>query len=261
MNCKKCGTPVSDTSAFCSECGTKIIKLDTTKKFCTECGAQMSADARFCSECGFDSSSITYTPNIPVNTIDQPVTETPEPEIEQTQEVTETIEPVIEDEPTKQENTEPENNICECEDVPLANKDICASCGNSLNGMRFCINCGHDSTSDTILSQETPIEEPQQIIEETDIEPEAITEESNNESQTEGDMGFSFCLKCGAPLIPGYRFCKKCGFDTTVVKIQQEEVNNEPKIEQNTRPSFCLKCGKKLTPNDVFCPECGRKIE
>lgn len=48
LTCEKCGTAVSDTAKFCSNCGAQIAK--TT--YCTKCGAWMSAGAKFCEKCG-----------------------------------------------------------------------------------------------------------------------------------------------------------------------------------------------------------------
>lgn len=46
--CKNCGTVVSDTAKFCTECGTKIER----ELKCANCGAVLAENAKFCMECG-----------------------------------------------------------------------------------------------------------------------------------------------------------------------------------------------------------------
>lgn len=53
--CKICGESLSEGAKFCSNCGTKIVTIESTEKknkFCSECGAAIKSDAKFCGECG-----------------------------------------------------------------------------------------------------------------------------------------------------------------------------------------------------------------
>lgn len=328
MNCKNCGAPLNETSAFCSECGAKVIKVDVTKKFCTECGAQMKTESRYCPNCGFDTSYTKFTWNtaaapeepkteevpqdIRPDSVDvpEPAEEIPEaqpmqpvaweniPEnnlTEQTpaEEITEeqTQEPVQEEIPgpiyitppvTEQTSAEEPAHV---EDSPEA-QAFCIKCGTPLNGMRFCINCGTDSLAvpSAETAEETAAEEPVSIS-----EPVAEPEPVKDETVPNPDIGFAFCLKCGAPLTPGCRFCIKCGFDTSTVKIdvtespapaaeeipvvEAEEIKEEEIPVQESqpevipaetvppvRPAFCINCGTPIKPDDMFCSGCGKKV-
>jgi class 3 adenylate cyclase/tetratricopeptide (TPR) repeat protein len=44
--CVACGTPLSDGSRFCSECGATQVTA------CSACGTELAAQAKFCSQCG-----------------------------------------------------------------------------------------------------------------------------------------------------------------------------------------------------------------
>lgn len=48
MICRKCGNVISESSKFCSMCGTPVSK----ERFCATCGQKLSPDARFCTNCG-----------------------------------------------------------------------------------------------------------------------------------------------------------------------------------------------------------------
>lgn len=48
--CLQCGTMLTDTAKFCTECGTKVEAVKP--KFCPECGTKAETDAKFCNECG-----------------------------------------------------------------------------------------------------------------------------------------------------------------------------------------------------------------
>ena len=44
--CPQCGTMVSKTTKFCTECGTKLLVT------CPDCGASLKASSKFCTNCG-----------------------------------------------------------------------------------------------------------------------------------------------------------------------------------------------------------------
>lgn len=48
MVCRKCGNVISESSKFCSMCGTPVSK----ERFCATCGQKLPLDARFCTNCG-----------------------------------------------------------------------------------------------------------------------------------------------------------------------------------------------------------------
>lgn len=49
--CEKCGAQLSDSAAFCGQCGAKVIQ-QPAKKICPGCGAEAPADMVFCDRCG-----------------------------------------------------------------------------------------------------------------------------------------------------------------------------------------------------------------
>lgn len=59
MRCSNCGAEISDSTKFCPECGTKIIK----KIFCQKCGAELPDTAKFCPECGAKIIKKIFCPN------------------------------------------------------------------------------------------------------------------------------------------------------------------------------------------------------
>lgn len=56
--CPNCGAEISDKSAFCNKCGTKVEKIVeekepiAEKKKCSVCGEPLDDDAAFCTNCG-----------------------------------------------------------------------------------------------------------------------------------------------------------------------------------------------------------------
>ncbi len=63
MYCKKCGTQISDTAAFCKGCGVKIERSAPKEKqperpVCPGCGCEVREGARFCKRCGTALSSV-----------------------------------------------------------------------------------------------------------------------------------------------------------------------------------------------------------
>lgn len=50
--CPNCGAYCPEGSNFCLECGSKLVKPESTKKFCTNCGGEITQGQRFCTECG-----------------------------------------------------------------------------------------------------------------------------------------------------------------------------------------------------------------
>ncbi len=56
--CTNCNQPVPDNVNFCSNCGTKVVRLREEapaapqKKFCSNCGAKIEDNAKFCAGCG-----------------------------------------------------------------------------------------------------------------------------------------------------------------------------------------------------------------
>lgn len=51
VQCTACKAMVAAGSAFCNQCGEKIVK-PPENKFCTECGSKVAADSKFCNNCG-----------------------------------------------------------------------------------------------------------------------------------------------------------------------------------------------------------------
>ncbi len=56
IKCASCGAELDDDSAFCTECGTPVNKVEEKPEqsfiFCTNCGNKEEAGTKFCSECG-----------------------------------------------------------------------------------------------------------------------------------------------------------------------------------------------------------------
>ena len=52
IKCNNCGTMLPDTVNFCTECGTKLDKVEETKSTCSNCGSELREGANFCVECG-----------------------------------------------------------------------------------------------------------------------------------------------------------------------------------------------------------------
>ena len=56
IKCASCGAELDDDSAFCTECGTPVNKVEEKPEqsfvFCTNCGNKEDAGTKFCSECG-----------------------------------------------------------------------------------------------------------------------------------------------------------------------------------------------------------------
>ncbi len=57
MNCKQCGNPLPEGTAFCSKCGVK--QEEQENKYCKSCGNQLYNDATFCSKCGAQQTEAT----------------------------------------------------------------------------------------------------------------------------------------------------------------------------------------------------------
>lgn len=49
--CSKCGGIVHDHASFCSECGTKVEKLEANVMTCLNCGKEVPK-SKFCVACG-----------------------------------------------------------------------------------------------------------------------------------------------------------------------------------------------------------------
>lgn len=68
MICRKCGNVISESSKFCSMCGTPVAK----ECFCATCGQKLPPDARFCTNCGTEqhtsSAETVSTPSVVVKT-------------------------------------------------------------------------------------------------------------------------------------------------------------------------------------------------
>ncbi len=52
MECSNCGFENEDDSAFCMECGNKLLKESENKKDCPKCGAGNDKGSAFCGDCG-----------------------------------------------------------------------------------------------------------------------------------------------------------------------------------------------------------------
>ena len=52
IKCNNCGAMLPDTVNFCTECGTKLDKVEETKSTCSNCGSELREGANFCVECG-----------------------------------------------------------------------------------------------------------------------------------------------------------------------------------------------------------------
>lgn len=49
--CQKCGAQQPDGSAFCGNCGTKLVE-SPQKRICPHCNHELAADMMFCDQCG-----------------------------------------------------------------------------------------------------------------------------------------------------------------------------------------------------------------
>ena len=84
IKCNNCGTMLPDTVNFCTECGTKLDKVEETKSTCSNCGAELREGANFCVECGTPIESSVQSEEPKTN--DSPVEmENNESELEATQ--------------------------------------------------------------------------------------------------------------------------------------------------------------------------------
>lgn len=52
IRCNNCGAMLPYTVNFCTECGTKLDKVEEMKSTCSNCGAELREGANFCVECG-----------------------------------------------------------------------------------------------------------------------------------------------------------------------------------------------------------------
>lgn len=52
IKCNNCGATMLDTVNFCTECGTKLEKIEETISRCINCGSELKEGANFCVECG-----------------------------------------------------------------------------------------------------------------------------------------------------------------------------------------------------------------
>ena len=52
IKCNNCGAMLPDTVNFCTECGTKLDKVEEITSTCSNCGAELREGANFCVECG-----------------------------------------------------------------------------------------------------------------------------------------------------------------------------------------------------------------
>ena len=139
IKCNNCGTMLPDTVNFCTECGTKLDKVEVTTSTCSNCGAELREDANFCVECGTPVKSNVQsekpeTNNYPVGIENnEPELEAPQADIE-----TDTVSDNVTEEEAKTDVIEriPENlDFKSIIDVKyIFDKETC------LNDMFFCMN-------------------------------------------------------------------------------------------------------------------------
>ena len=84
IKCNNCGAMLPDTVNFCTECGTKLDKVEEITSTCSNCGAELREGANFCVECGTPIESSVQSEEPKTN--DSPVEmENNESELEATQ--------------------------------------------------------------------------------------------------------------------------------------------------------------------------------
>lgn len=203
-------------------------------KFCPQCGTPFEANARFCLECGFDRSTV--EPLEPVNPV------VPGVMVEETK-----AEPV----------TQPEV------------KPDCPQCGSLIDpAVRFCLECGFDTTIPAIVRQEVAQPHPLRVAEEITAPPKPVKESVSPE------VNGLFCPQCGSGIETDERFCQECGFDTKNTEIIEPETPDPlpiPLTVEKVAPSgpanellspevnelFCPQCGACIATDERFCQECG----
>lgn len=54
VRCAQCGTLISTTNKFCTECGKALAPEAPKQKKCLRCGASVTNGSKFCSNCGYE---------------------------------------------------------------------------------------------------------------------------------------------------------------------------------------------------------------
>ena len=153
QTCEKCGAEMPMGVAFCSNCGTKILKqqpIDESIIICQNCGTSIKKGSRFCTGCGKPVIMPNPQPNAQINTNTQAVnTETVQQmpqevanEVETTQQVTPEVTPeVIEEQNLTEQTTQPVAQ--EPETIIEESKKLCPNCNSEVSdGDIFCTECG-----------------------------------------------------------------------------------------------------------------------
>lgn len=173
LRCEKCGAEVPRDSAFCSICGSQIVRekepSDTTR--CEKCGAPVTGWMRFCTTCGNPLPEPVNAEETGVESADSPYSEatvaageTPAMPEEAAEPLaaemtgpgdveTAAIEPEIAAETgegTIQPSEDPAADACEEQPevavpyIPQTIKRMCPHCGAEVDDDQlFCIECGN----------------------------------------------------------------------------------------------------------------------
>ncbi len=131
--CEKCGADVASDAAFCSTCGSPLLRKPTVSLEnavkCSACGQMMEADARFCTECGHPMVDMLREDSLKTPMEEEKTPEIPSSEEQEEQDKTALLQ------------IESEEQI---NDALKQEKDkFCVQCGAELDeGALFCIKCG-----------------------------------------------------------------------------------------------------------------------
>ena len=110
MNCKNCGTKLSDNAEYCTSCGRKPLDGN---KFCSNCGNGLNAHQEVCLNCGTSVNSFNTRVNSAKNTAN-----------------------------------DGKVHCRNCGSSIDSKAEICVNCGSKpLNGNHYCQNCGSDTTA------------------------------------------------------------------------------------------------------------------
>ena len=242
VRCPSCGGQVTANSAFCNNCGFKLLQPQFAPQgngtLCPQCGNVLAPSMKFCNICGFKLDPPPMNGST-VPPIKPPVNGNPIPPIN----------------PPMNGNPIPPNNI------------NCPKCGKSVDGnLKFCTMCGTKFDKAEPIPSVPPVPPTPDILpkpprsegkslfarpdkpSEKEIAPSDIIREKGEKSENTNNK--IICSNCGADMDSGLKFCTVCG-----TKL---EPNTPPKPEDKPpfdKPTEVPKGFLDKKPNDLTKPE------